>query len=239
MENKIRYVMGISGGKDSAALAIYLKNKYPHLNIEYYFCDTGKELKETYQLINNLEIYLGERIVHLKAIEGDHETPFDHFYKFFDGYLPSSNARWCTRMLKLIPFEKFVGDDPVVSYVGIRGDEDRKSYISKKPNIQSIFPFRRNIWSEDVINKVLKNENIPTIASLYLSACLPERIRSQSGDSQTDEKIEDNGKLNKILKFVNKPVSVGFTQEQKLCALLDFGVVTFNKMVFEFLKNSD
>jgi 3'-phosphoadenosine 5'-phosphosulfate sulfotransferase (PAPS reductase)/FAD synthetase len=212
--------MGISGGKDSAALAIYLKNKYPHLNIEYYFCDTGKELEETYQLIKNLEVYLGEKIVHLKAIEGEHEAPFDHFYKLFDGYLPSPNARWCTKMLKLIPFERFVGDDPVVSYVGIRGDEDREGYISKKSNIQSIFPFRKNIWSEDVINKVLKNTNIPTIAKLY-------------------EKIEDNGKLNKILKFVNEPLSVEFTQEQKLCVLMDFGVVTFNKMVFEFLKNTD
>ncbi len=212
--------MGISGGKDSAALAIYLKDKYPHLNIEYYFCDTGKELKETYQLIKNLEIYLGEKIVHLKAIQGDHETPFDHFYKFFDGYLPAANARWCTKMLKLIPFEKFVGDDPVVSYVGIRGDEDREGYISRKSNIQSIFPFRRNIWSEDVIDKVLKNINIPTIAKIY-------------------EKTEDKGKLKKILEFVNKPLSVEFKQAQKLSVLLDFGVTTFNKMVFEFLKNTD
>ena len=41
---KVRHVLGISGGKDSAALAIYLNNNYPDLNIEYYFCDTGKEL---------------------------------------------------------------------------------------------------------------------------------------------------------------------------------------------------
>jgi len=31
---KIRHLLGISGGKDSAALAIYLKDKYPHLDIE-------------------------------------------------------------------------------------------------------------------------------------------------------------------------------------------------------------
>lgn len=220
MSNSVRHVLGISGGKDSAALAIYLKNKYPHLEIEYYFCDTGKELKETYQLIKNLEIYLGEKIVHLKAIQGDHETPFDHFYKFFDGYLPAANARWCTKMLKLTPFEKFVGDDPVVSYVGIRGDEDREGYISRKSNIQSIFPFRKNIWSEDVINKLLKNENISSIAKLY-------------------EKIEDKGKLKTILKIVKEPLSVEFKQAQKLNVLLDFGVTTFNKMVFEFLKNTD
>ena len=58
---KIRHLLGISGGKDSAALAIYMKDKYPNLDIEYYTCDTGKELDETYQLIKNLEIYLGKK----------------------------------------------------------------------------------------------------------------------------------------------------------------------------------
>ena len=33
---KVRHILGISGGKDSAALAIYLKEKYPNLKIEYY-----------------------------------------------------------------------------------------------------------------------------------------------------------------------------------------------------------
>ena len=56
MSKKVRHVLGISGGKDSAALAIYMKDKYPHLDIEYYTCDTGKELDETYQLIKNIEI---------------------------------------------------------------------------------------------------------------------------------------------------------------------------------------
>ena len=34
--SEVRHVLGISGGKDSAALAIYLKDKYPNLHIEYY-----------------------------------------------------------------------------------------------------------------------------------------------------------------------------------------------------------
>lgn len=43
----VRHVLGISGGKDSAALAIYMKSKYPDLNVEYYNTDTGCELTET------------------------------------------------------------------------------------------------------------------------------------------------------------------------------------------------
>ena len=57
---KPRHILGISGGKDSAALALYLNKKYPSIDFQYYFCDTGKELKETYQLIHNLESILGK-----------------------------------------------------------------------------------------------------------------------------------------------------------------------------------
>ena len=54
---KVRHILGISGGKDSAALSIYLKHKYPHMKIEYYNSDTGCELKETELLIDKLEAY--------------------------------------------------------------------------------------------------------------------------------------------------------------------------------------
>jgi NH3-dependent NAD+ synthetase len=43
----IRHVLGISGGKDSAALAIYMKEKYPDFPIDYYNSDTGCDLEET------------------------------------------------------------------------------------------------------------------------------------------------------------------------------------------------
>ena len=51
----VRHILGISGGKDSAALSIYLKQKYPQMKIEYYNSDTGCELEETERLIDKLE----------------------------------------------------------------------------------------------------------------------------------------------------------------------------------------
>jgi len=217
---KIRHVLGISGGKDSAALAIYMKDKYPHLDIEYYTCDTGKELDETYQLIKNLEIYLGKKITLLQAADGSDEDPFDHFLKMYGGYLPSSNSRWCTKKLKLEPFEKFVGDDPVISYVGIRGDEEREGYISRKSNIQSIFPFRKNIWSEDVISKMLTNSNSNLLLELF----------SGNTSAKNHERIEE------VLK---QPLTQSFTQNQKLNLLLDLGIKEFNELVFLYLKTTD
>lgn len=219
MKKKVRHVLGISGGKDSAALAIYLQNNYPELDIEYYFCDTGKELEETYAIIKNLEVYLGKEIKKLKAAGKSTQDPFDHFYNVFGNYLPSSNIRWCTKYLKLYPFEDFVGDGPVISYVGIRGDEDREGYISKKPNIQSIFPFRKNIWSEDVINKVLKNDNIKSIEEIY---------NFYFADKANSKRME----------IIRQPVSTKFTVQQKLNSLLDEGVKEFNQVVFEFLKTT-
>ena len=215
--SKVRHVLGISGGKDSAALAIYMKDHYPQLDIEYYTSDTGKELDETYQLIENLEIYLGKKIIRINA--SDESNSFDHFLKIYGGYLPSLNSRWCTKKLKLEPFERFVGTDPVVSYVGIRGDEDREGYISRKSNIQSIFPFRKNIWSEDVIAKVLSNINIPVMLSLF-SAIPP--------DNNTTRR-------NEILRTL---ISASFNQTQKLNQLLDLGIQIFNQAVFEFLKTT-
>lgn len=220
MSKKIRHVLGISGGKDSAALAIYLKNLYPQLDVEYYSSDTGKELDETYKLVDNLQVYLEKKIIVLKAAEGNGLAPFDHFLKMYGGFLPSANARWCTKKLKLEPFEKYVGDDLVVSYVGIRGDEEREGYISRKNNIQSIFPFRRNIWSEDVIDKFLNNGNIEKVIALTSTVDLGSR-------------------RNRIVEILSKPINPGFMQGSKLTQLLDEGVRELNYLVFEFLRGTN
>ena len=56
---EIRHIVNISGGKDSAALGVYLKQKYPQIPAEYVFCDTMCELPETYEYIEQLEVLLG------------------------------------------------------------------------------------------------------------------------------------------------------------------------------------
>lgn len=217
MSEQVRQVLGISGGKDSAALAIYLKDKYPDLPIEYYNSDTGCELDETAQLIERLRSYLGH-ITMLVAAEGSPEpTPFDHFLKFYGGFLPSVQQRWCTKRMKLDEFEKFVGEAPTISYVGIRGDEDRDGYVSTKPNIQAIFPFRRNIWSIDVINAVLNDKNIDSFKECYRNVA----------DEETWELAEP---------ILDTKLSKKFFYSKKLDALLDISVTIFNHAVFNYLK---
>jgi 3'-phosphoadenosine 5'-phosphosulfate sulfotransferase (PAPS reductase)/FAD synthetase len=136
-DKPVRHVLSLSGGKDSAALAIYMRDRVP--NMEYIFHDAGKELDETIAYISRLEAVLGKPI--------HRTTPpnsFDHWYKVYGEIVPSNHRRWCTRMLKLKPFEDWIGDDDVINYVGIRADEDRIGYISTKPNIKAVFPFRED-----------------------------------------------------------------------------------------------
>ena len=56
-----RHVLGISGGKDSAALAIYMRLYHPELDIDYFFTDTGKELPEVLHLFSETRRILREK----------------------------------------------------------------------------------------------------------------------------------------------------------------------------------
>ena len=67
---------------------------------------------------------------------------FDQWLLRHDGFLPSAISRWCTVQLKIVPLEKFAGDDEAISYIGIRADENRDGYISSKDNINPVYPFQ-------------------------------------------------------------------------------------------------
>jgi hypothetical protein len=64
--------------------------------------------------------------------------------------------------MKIKPFEEFVGDDPVISYIGIRADENREGYISQKSTIQAVFPFVEDgIVKDDVFRMLEETIGIP------------------------------------------------------------------------------
>ena len=138
-----RHVLGLSGGRDSAALAIFMRQRHPEIEIEYFFTDTGKELPEVYEYLTRLEGYLGKPIQRLNP-----DRDFDFWLKSYKNYLPSAQSRWCTRQLKLRPFEKWVrgfldAGDTVISYVAIRSDEEyREGYQSKKEKLLVRLPFK-------------------------------------------------------------------------------------------------
>ena len=143
MAGRERHVLGLSGGRDSAALAVYMRQHYPELDIEYFFTDTGKELPEVYEYLGRLEGFLGQPILRLNP-----DREFDFWLKQYNDFLPSPQSRWCTRQLKLRPFEhwlrpKLEDGETIYSYVAIRSDEEyREGYASKNDRLIVRLPFK-------------------------------------------------------------------------------------------------
>ena len=158
---KVKHVLGLSGGKDSAALAIHMRENYPDLDIEYFFTDTGKELPEVYDFFNKLEAYLGKEIVRLNDDKG-----FDYWLEQFNNFLPSAQQRWCTIQMKLKPFEDWVKPYldqgyEIISYVGIRADEPyRDGYVPTEKFLKVKMPFVEDgLNKQDIIN-ILNNTGL-------------------------------------------------------------------------------
>lgn len=143
MTRSERHILGISGGRDSAALAVYMRQHQPELPLEYFFTDTGKELPEVYTFLDRLEGFLGKPILRLNP-----DRDFDFWLDEYGNFLPSPRTRWCTRQLKLRPLEKWLRGDldagvTVHSYVAIRADEPtREGYQATHENMQVHLPLR-------------------------------------------------------------------------------------------------
>ena len=164
-QRKVKHVLGLSGGKDSAALAIYMRDKYPEIDIEYFFTDTGHELPEVYDYFNKLEAYLGKKIERLGS-ENRTERNFSYWLKQYNNFLPSGQQRWCTIQMKLKPFEEWVkpylkDGYEIVSYVGIRADEPyRDGYVPTEKFLKVRMPFAEDgLNKQDVIN-ILENTGL-------------------------------------------------------------------------------
>lgn len=178
-DHTARHIVPVSGGKDSSALAVYLRQRNPEVKFEYVFSDTGVELPETYDYLARLENVLGIEIARVSAMdlfdvpEKPGRTAFDiALYEHFAGFLPSPRARWCTRMMKIAPFERFVGTDRAYSYIGIRADENRAGYlgtgtagakpvvISERPNITPVYPYRDDAIGLDEVGRILDSAGL-------------------------------------------------------------------------------
>lgn len=170
--SRVRHILGLSGGKDSAALALYMRQNHPELDIEYFFTDTGSELPEVYEYIDKLESQLAAPIARLRAkdvhdVEGfKGESIFGELFKnVYNGFLPSPQARWCTVQMKLKPLEKWIA--PTIeaggiihSYIAIRADEDRLGYRPPSPAIKAKFPFVEDGVDIFGVNQILEESGI-------------------------------------------------------------------------------
>ena len=135
-----RLVVSVSGGKDSTAMCLHLRDKGQPF--EAVFMDTGWETQETYDYLRDVLPGVVGDITWLRAevpLEGEAEALALHYEErlgFYSAFVrkclkyagfPGRMARWCTSELKVEPVLKHLQsmEDEPVNVVGIRAEESR------------------------------------------------------------------------------------------------------------------
>jgi len=169
----MNHIVALSGGKDSTAMALRLREVEPRHYI--YICTpTGDELPEMDAHWHNLENKLGQPIIRL----ADSENPT--IYDLIDQMhmLPNWRARWCTRILKIELAQRFYElIHPAIIYVGLRADEpDRKGNKLYDENIHQRFPMQDWGWRIADVKNYLKQKNIDIPRRTDCAMCFYQRI---------------------------------------------------------------
>lgn len=150
-------IVALSGGKDSTALALALQEIEPG-DYEYVCTPTGNELPEMVAHWKHLGELLGKPI---KPVTSGRSL--GGLIKIQNA-LPNWRMRWCTRMLKIEPFQRYAMNNlPCTLFVGIRADEqlgrDGADYGSPLL-INQRWPFVEWGWEIGDVRAYLKRRGI-------------------------------------------------------------------------------
>jgi len=164
------HVIAISGGKDSSAMALALKDREPR---EYvYLCTpTGNELPELSEHWARLEVLLGSPIQRVSNRDLD-------FWINEHNALPNFRMRWCTRLLKIEPCAAFLKSlpQPVTLYVGLRADEPTREGVIYGGLVTERYPLREWGWAVADVVGYLKHRDITVPARTDCAWCYHQRI---------------------------------------------------------------
>lgn len=154
------HVVALSGGKDSTAMALRLKELHPDRAYTYVCTPTGNELPEMFNHWAMLRQRLGGNFIPIMGgtLEGQIEK---------QGCLPNFRMRWCTRILKIEPYAAWLMQqsqnyERIVSYVGIRADEEEREGgdYTNVPGIEMVFPMREWGWGINDVMDYLQGQCI-------------------------------------------------------------------------------
>lgn len=156
MANDSEIVISFSGGRTSALMTIELLKDDKYKDAIVIFANTGKENEATLKFVNEVDKYIGDRIVWIEYNPDpaiwfnvvDYETanrngePFEALIKKRK-YLPNRVARFCTQDLKIRPMKKYcqqvLGWEHWTNMVGIRYDEPHRWSKSKSVERNEVF----------------------------------------------------------------------------------------------------
>jgi 3'-phosphoadenosine 5'-phosphosulfate sulfotransferase (PAPS reductase)/FAD synthetase len=167
----MKHVVALSGGKDSTAMALRLKEAEPR---EYvYVCTpTGDEPDEMFAHWRHLGELLGSPVI--PVMGGTLDSLI-----ISQKALPNYRQRWCTRILKIEPYAAWLSlQGEATSYVGLRADEPEREggdYLSI-PGVRMDFPMRRWGWGLPEVIAYLKKQGIEIPKRTDCKLCFYQRL---------------------------------------------------------------
>jgi Phosphoadenosine phosphosulfate reductase family len=149
-------IVALSGGKDSTAMALALAEIEPRDTYEYVCTPTGNELPEMLEHWLKLGRLLGKPI---KPVTNGRSLAG---LIRIQNCLPNFRMRWCTRMLKIEPFQRYLMNRlPCTVYVGIRADEAREGADHDMPLlVRQRFPLTEWGWGLGDVLAYLKRRGV-------------------------------------------------------------------------------
>lgn len=175
-ENNILHVVALSGGHDSTAMSLLLKER--EVRPYNYVCTpTGDELPEMFQFWNWLgsDNVLGKRIIPIMEMTLDACIEKNKT-------LPNFRRRFCTRQIKIEPYRRFLLKQsalgPVVSYVGLMADEEGRAggAYSDIDGVTMRFPLREWGMGEDEVQAALAERGVKCPNRTDCAKCYHQRI---------------------------------------------------------------
>ena len=155
------HVVALSGGKDSTAMALRLRELHHDRDFTYICTPTGNELPEMWEHWRKLGVLLGKPI---QPVIGGELISLIREQRM----IPNHRARFCTRMLKIEPYAAWLMQmsdhyDRIVSYVGIRADEPEREAgdYTAVPGVEMVFPMREwgwglgDVWSYLAVKSII------------------------------------------------------------------------------------
>ena len=236
-------VVSVSGGKDSLACCLRLfEMGYKKEDFKRIFMDTGWESQQTYDYLDELEGTIGkiERIK--KSIPLNHK--FSSAAREFilaeeerigreSGFIraivqysifPSSLRKFCTRKLKIEPFQAWVKeqDNDIINIIGVRREESSsRANVTEwewNDNAGGYWVWRPiYLWEQkDVIDTIVKAGLVPN--RLYLQGfdrvgCYP-CIYSRKAEIQ-NIKPERIALISRIERFIGQQILEKYAPDSK------------------------
>lgn len=169
----MKHVIALSGGKDSTALALRLRELNPTIDYEFVCTPTGDELPEMFDHWRHLGELLGKRITPIM-----HRTGLKGVIRE-QKMLPNFRARFCTRILKIEPYRLWLAQNtPCVSYVGLRADEEGRAggAYSDIAGVEMRFPLREWGWVAKDVWDYLAKRKVAIPRRTDCARCYHQRI---------------------------------------------------------------